>query len=268
MHIKNATMKKTLKLKIYLSFLLLIAMLAVAGVVSIYEFRKLSDNLQSLIEDNYKTIKAAKEMSEALEREDSGVLLLMMGEWEHGRQILDSADNTFKQAFEIVKNNVTETGEDKYIVNIRNKYEDYKKEWLLPVVGTAKQNDIVWYKTNIHQKFLDTKKAVNDLMILNEESMHDTASKIKDKAHRAIMPGIVSIIAALVFSLMLSFFINKYFVSPIEQLVEAVKFYQPDQKLLSSNIRSNDEIKQLEQSINNLLVSLVNAGNIQNNTQN
>ena len=254
-------MKKTLKLKIYLSFLLLIAMLAVAGVVSIYEFRKLSDNLQSLIEDNYKTIKESKNMMEALEREDSGVLLLMVGEWEHGRQILDSADNSFKKAFDIVKNNITEAGEDKFVVNIRNKYEAYKKEWLLPVVGTKKQNDIVWYKTNIHQKFLYTKEAVNDLMILNEESMHDTASKIKDKAHRAIMPGIISIIAALIFSLMLSFFITKYFVQPIEQLVEAVKYYQPNQRLLNTNINSNDEIKQLEQSINNLLVRLINEKN-------
>ncbi|MCF6241471.1 MAG: MCP four helix bundle domain-containing protein [Bacteroidales bacterium] len=254
-------MKKTLKLKIYLSFLLLIAMLAVAGVVSIYEFHKLSDNLQSLIEDNYKTIKEAKNMVESLEREDSGVLLLMMGEWENGRTIIDSADNTFKKAFDIVKNNITEAGEDKYIINIKNKYEVYKKEWLLPVVGTSKQNDIVWYKNNVHQKFLDVKEAVNSLIILNEESMHDTASTIKDKAHRAIMPGIVSIIAALIFSLMLSFFITRYFVHPIEQLVQAVKFYEPNQKLLNSNISSNDEIKQLEQSINNLLVRLVNENN-------
>lgn len=254
-------MKKSLKLKIYLSFLLLIAMLAVAGVVSIYEFRKLSDNLQSLIEDNYKTIKAAKGMTEALEREDSGVLLLMMGEWKHGRAILDSADKTFNKAFNVVKNNITEAGEDKYIINIKNKYEMYKKEWLLPVVGTSKQNDIAWYKSNAHQKFLDVKQSVNSLIILNEESMHDTASTIKDKAHRAIMPGIVSIIAALIFSLMLSFFITRYFVHPIEQLVEAVKFYEPNQKLLSTNINSNDEIKQLEQSINNLLVRLVNENN-------
>jgi methyl-accepting chemotaxis protein len=257
-------MKKSLKLKIYLSFLLLIAMLAVAGVVSIHEFRKLSDNLQSLIEDNYKTIKAAKNMMEALEREDSGVLLLMIGEWEHGRAILDSADNSFKTAFDIVKNNITESGEDKHIIDIKNKYETYKKEWVLPIVGTSKQKDIIWYKSNIHQKFLDVKEAVNSLIILNEENMHDTASNIKNKAHRAIMPGIVSIISALVFSLMLSFFITRYFVHPIVQLVEAVKFYEPDQKLLSSNINSNDEIKQLEQAINNLLVRLVNEINSHN----
>ncbi len=236
--------------------MLLIAMLAVSGIVSIYEFRKLNNNLQSLIEDNYQTIKASKNLIEALEREDSGILLLLMGEWEHGRQILDTADQVFQKSFAEVKNNITEAGEEKYIINIKNKYKQYKKEWLLPIVGTSKQNNIAWYKNNVHEKFLETKSAIKDLMVLNEESMHDTASKIKDKAHRAIMPGIVSIIAALVFSLMLSFFITKYFVHPIEELVRAVQFYRPDQRLLNSNISSNDEIKQLEQSINNLLVRL------------
>lgn len=95
--------------------MLLIAMLAVAGIISILEFRWLSNSVHGLIENNYKSIEASKTMVESLEREDSGILLLMLGEWKEGREILKSADSLFLRAFETAKNNLTENDEDLHI---------------------------------------------------------------------------------------------------------------------------------------------------------
>lgn len=246
-------MKKTLKLKIFASFMLLIAMLAIAGAISILEFRWLSNSVHGLIEDNYKSIEASKKMVDALEREDSGILLLMLGEWEEGRDILESADRSFQAAFKVAKNNLTEDDEGKYIKNIEESYRIYKLSWQRPIVDTDKQGNISWYKDDIHKKFADTKSAVNELMSLNQSSMYNEVSKLKEKSKRAIMPGIVSIIAALVFSIILNFFITKYFVNPISELADAVNNYRDGDKSLRVDISSNDEIKKLENAINDLL---------------
>ncbi|RCW38362.1 MCP four helix bundle domain-containing protein [Marinilabilia salmonicolor] len=246
-------MKKTLKLKIFASFMLLIAMLAIAGAISILEFRWLSNSVHGLIEDNYKSIEASKKMAEALEREDSGILLLMLGEWEEGRDIIESADRSFQAAFKVAKNNLTEDEEEKYIKDIEEAYRIYKSSWQRPIVDTDKQGDIAWYKDDIHKKFADTKSAVNELMSLNQSSMYNEVSELKEKSKRAIMPGIVSIIAALVFSIILNFFITKYFVNPISELAHAVNSYRDGDKSLRVDISSNDEIKKLENAINDLL---------------
>ena len=246
-------MRNTLKLKIFASFTLLIAILAIAGTISIVKFRSISNSVQDLIKDNYKSIKASKTMLEALEREDSGVLLLMLGEWKEGREIINAADSTFLKAFETTKHNLTEKNEAEYIQKIKTEYTNYKAKWKRPVVKTDKQGNITWYKTDIHQSFLRTKKAVDSLMTLNQESMYGEASDLNRKATRAIMPGIVSIIAALIFAIILNFFINRYFVGPISDMVKAVKNHQEGDKELNVNITSNDEIKQLEQAINKLL---------------
>lgn len=251
-------MKKTLKLKIFASFMLLIALLAIAGTISIIEFRWLSNSVHGLIQDNYKSIEASKTMIEALEREDSGVLLLLLGEWEEGRGILKSADSLFLSAFETAKNNLTETNEEEYINNIETAYLTYKSSWERPIVDTDKQGNISWYKDDVHKKFSNTKISVNELMSLNQSTMYSEASKLKEKSKRAIMPGIIAIIAALVFSLLLNFFITRYFVTPISELAEAVNNYREGDKKLRSNITSNDEIKKLEDSISNLLERLVN----------
>ncbi|MCF8261147.1 MAG: hypothetical protein K9J12_10260 [Melioribacteraceae bacterium] len=254
-------MKKTLKLKIFASFMLLIAMLAVAGTISIVEFRWLSKSVHGLIQDNYKSIEASKTMIEALEREDSGILLLLLGEWEEGREILNSADSLFLSAFETANNNLTEKNEVDYIKKIESAYQTYKSSWERPIVDTDKQGNISWYKDDIHKKFAETKFVVNELMSLNQSSMYQETSDLKDRSKRAIMPGIVSIIAALVFSLILNFFITRYFVNPISELAEAVNNYRDGDNKLRSNITSDDEIKKLELAISGLLQRIDNNNN-------
>ena len=70
-------------------------MLLVAGIMSIIEFSSISSSVQKLLDDNYKSVNASKEMIEALEREDSGILMLLLGQWDEGRYTLTSADSVF-----------------------------------------------------------------------------------------------------------------------------------------------------------------------------
>jgi len=118
-----------LRLKILSGFLILALMLSIAGIWSIYELKTIGTSVQELLSDNYKSINAAKTMIEALEREDSGVLLLLLGDWPEGRRIISSADSLFEAAFKIAANNITVPGEQFYVDSIRTKYQAYKELW-------------------------------------------------------------------------------------------------------------------------------------------
>jgi methyl-accepting chemotaxis protein len=246
-------MIKKFKYKILAGFFLLVILLIVAGAVSIYEFFKLSRSVDALIEDNYKTIEISKQMLEALEREDSGILLLVLGQWEDGRNILRSADNTFLNGLEIARNNITEPNEDELINKVEILYLQFKEIWEKPIVDTSKEGDIKWYQETIHEKFLETKKAVNDLMTMNQDSMYGEASSLRDKSHRAIMPDIVAIIAALVFSILLNFFISKYYISPLERLTDSIHDYRPGSGSFKATIEADREITKLEKEISQLI---------------
>ena len=242
-----------LKYKILAGFGLLIAMLIVAGAVSLVEFTRLSKSVNSLLEDNYKTVNASKSMLEALEREDSGILLLLLGQWNKGQGILRSSDSVFMAAFVTASENLTEPNEDEYLGRIETSYLSYKSKWQHLIADNQKEETINWYNDIIHRSFLEVKYDINELMTLNQNGMYSIASLLKEKSHRALMPGIVTIIAALVFSLLLNFFISRYFVSPIVQLVEAIKNYTPPSNSLDVDIRSKDEIKVLENEIGALI---------------
>lgn len=242
-----------LRVKIFAGFLILAFMLAVAGAWSIYELQTIGASVQDLLDDNYKSISAAKTMVEALEREDSALLLLMLGRWEKGRSIMESADDLFKQGFQAAEGNITIPGEKSSVDDIREKYASYKSLWIRPIVGTQHEGDLDWYSQEAHRAFLAVKVSVDKLMTLNDRVMFQTASNLKHRAHRAIMPGIVAILSALVFSFIFTYFINYYVVGPIIRLTKGIREFLATGVTFEAAIETNDELGDLADSIGDLM---------------
>ncbi|MFH1756251.1 MAG: hypothetical protein ABIA59_11185 [Candidatus Latescibacterota bacterium] len=243
-----------LRPKVLSGFFVLALMLSIAGAWSIYELKFIGTSVQALLDDNYKSINAAKIMIEALEREDSGILLLVAGEWREGRKIIVSADSLFEEGFQVASNNVTIPGEQSYVDAVESKYRVYKKVWERPIVDTQKEGSLGWYFQTVHRSFIDVKATVDDLMSLNNEAMFKTASDMKQRANRAIMPGIVAILAALVFSIMFIYFINLYVVSPIVRMTNSIKQYISNGTSFDVRPESRDEIADLAAAITTLIV--------------
>ena len=107
-----------------------------------------------MLSENYQSIHAAKQRSEALEREDSAILLLLLGKWEEGRSILNAADSLFNANFDFASTNITLPGEKAHLDTIQTYYTSYKDLWLRPIVGTQKEGSLEWYFQNVHQAFI------------------------------------------------------------------------------------------------------------------
>lgn len=241
-----------LRLKILSGFIILAVMLTVAAAWSVNEIRAIGSSVNELLQDNYKSIDASKSMLEALEREDSGVLLLLLGKWEQGRGIINSANNQFLEAFEIAANNITIDDEEKYVKKIEDSYKAYKEILDKPIVGTSKEGNINWYQENVHNIFLDVKSNVNALMHLNDKTMFATASNLREQANRAVMPALIAIFSALFFSILFNYFVNFYFVNPIVKINNGIQDFLNKKKRYSVDIKSKDELTQLNTSISTL----------------
>jgi HAMP domain-containing protein len=246
-----------LRVKILSGFLILALMLLIAGVWSVYQLKTLGTSVQQLLDENYKSINAADIMLESLEREDSGILLLMLGKWEKGREIINSADTSFDQGYHIARNNVTIPGEGDYVEQINAKYQSYKNLWKKPIVGTKREGDLSWYLTNVHDAFLNTKASINALKALNEKTLYHTASDLKNRANRAVMPGTVAIISALLFSLVFSYFVNYFMISPIIEITRSVEIFEKNDKPFDVSIETNDEIGNLAKAIKLLSTRII-----------
>lgn len=238
---------------------MLAVMLAVAGAYSIYELTSISTSVQKLLDDNYKSINAAKQMMEALEREDSGILLLLSGKWKEGRTTILDAHRNFEKAFDIASHNVTIPGEKDLVDKINAQYQTYRSSWDRPIVGTEYESNPNWYFEKAHQNFTEVKTTVEKLMALNDTAMYQTASTLKNRAHRAVMPGIVAILTALVFTVIFNFFVNLYVVNPILSIIKAIKNFLKSGEPIKLSIETSDELHELAASIVNLTAMIRTA---------
>ena len=245
-----------IRTKILSGFLVLACMLLIAGIWSVYELQMIGSSVQNILDDNYKSIQAAKKMDEALEREDSAVLLLMLGKWQEGRRILNSADSLFQSNFALALKNITIPGEAGHLEKIQSGYTIYKAFWKRPIVDTQREGNLDWYFQDVHKAFMGVKSAVDELLNLNDQIMYKTATGLKDRSGRAIMPGIVAIISSLLFTFIFTYLINYYIVSPIIKMTDRVKLFIEKRTPFDVTIETHDEIYRLAEAVEQLCISV------------
>lgn len=238
-----------LRMKILSGFLILAVMLAIAGIFFIHELTSINTSVQNLVDENYKSIDAAKKMIEALEREDSGLLLRISGDSVRGQQMLQKADNAYLSALEAAKNNLSVPNEIDAIEYAELTYKSYKSLWSGPAGGN---NDLDWYFDYGHPAFQLAKDSVNQLIALNEATLYQTASDLKNRMQRIIMPGIIAIVSALVFAIVFNFFITHYFINPLISITNAVQKSLKTGNPCNIEIETNDELKDLASAVSDL----------------
>lgn len=231
--------------------MLLVFMLLVAGLMSIWELRKMNESFSDVIDNNYQSIEHALNVIYALEREDSGILMIYLGNEEEGLSVINAADSTIRKSMIELNKNATEKGEEGVIKNIESEYATYSALLDSAILNKTGTNEMV-YKT-LHDQFVKTKTEVNFLMELNQTSMYSKATEMHSKLYQTMMPGIVSIILAIIFALLLNFFISRYFVEPLHKLIAATQNYKPPAPNLNVEINSEDELKTLKIEIDSLI---------------
>lgn len=246
----------SIRIKILSGFLVLAAMLVIAGGWSVFELNSIGSSVQNILDDNYRSIHAAKVMKEALEREDSAILLLMLGKWEQGRTILKSADSLFIDRLQFAEKNITIPGEQQHLEEVKEDYQKFKSLWERPIVDTNKEGNLDWYFKDVHNAFLVAKESVNKLINLNDKMMYQTATALKNRSNRAIMPGIIAFISALVFTFIFTYLVNYYVVSPIIRITDRINKFKEKRTPYNVHIETSDELYDLSEAIEHLCESV------------
>ena len=238
-----------LRLKIMSGFLVLALLLVVAGAWSTWELRTLGSSFQDILDENYRSIHAASMMAGGLEREDSAVLLLVLGQWEQGRATMAAGDSVFNRYLDIAMRNVTVPGEATCLDSIRSHYAAYRSLWERPIVDTPREGNVDWYSRDAHQAFRRTRASIGALAELNQQSLYETATRLKNRASRAAMPGLIAIVASLLVTVVFSYLVQHYVVYPILRITDAVQSARSGRMPTEVHIETRDELYELSNSV-------------------
>ena len=83
----------------------------------------------AILSENYRSIIAAENMVDALERQDSGILLMFLGDAEKGIAQFRENEAVFLEWLARAKDNITIQGEAELVQSIETDYATYRQQF-------------------------------------------------------------------------------------------------------------------------------------------
>ncbi len=96
-----------LRQKLSLGFGGLLLIILIIGNQSISHLTQLGQSIDVILRENYRSVIACQEMKESLERMDSGILFVFLGEKDKGTELIQKNDAVFEKALQVELNNIT-----------------------------------------------------------------------------------------------------------------------------------------------------------------
>jgi len=248
------TLRKKILLGYGIPFILMVFVL-VWTIVHLLDLGRASD---SILRDNYKSILAAENMIDAVERQDSGSLLLILGYETEGLKQFRENESKFLQWFGRAKDNITIEGEDKIIESIDTSYSYYLVQFskLRSMHRITPGESNIYYHETLLPAFTSIRTMCEQLRDMNQTTMFMASERAENIAKKAIwsvsIVGFVSLCVGLLFSMMLSNFL----VRPLRQMVDATKVISEGDYETTIRSISSDELGLLAKGFNDMVAKL------------
>ena len=237
----------TLRKKIFIGYgitLLLMVLILTWAFLNLWNLGQASD---AILRENYRSILAAENMVYALERQDSAVLLLLLGYEEEGGKQFRENESQFFQWLGRAKDNITVEGEDKIVRAIETGYSVYLNliSEIKPISISGPRKAATLYHETMLPSFLKVREACICLREINQENMYKVSDRASWIARRAIWSMAIMGIAALGIGIGFSLFLSNLLVRPVRQIMEATKRISAGDYDVEVSTRSSDELGRL-----------------------
>ncbi len=250
---------RTQLLASHLALALLMLLGMTGGVIN---FFRLGRSIDRILRDNYKSVIAAQNMKETLERQDSAATFFLAGQTEKARAQYQANRPLFQAAYEIEAHNITESGEQEIANDIGRRFADYQKriEALLyarpPLSNAAARN---YYFAVLEPDFKQLKQRAQDVLNLNQDAIVRANEQAKSEAWRASRVGEAVTAGAFGLAILFVVWTTRAALNPLRSLArqtEEIGLGHLNQKIL---LNRSDEIGALAASFNDMTERLREA---------
>jgi PAS domain S-box-containing protein len=253
---------RNLRTQLLVSHLVLSLLMVVVMVGAVVNFFRLGRSIDRILEDNYKSVVAAQNMKETLERQDSAATFFLAGQVQKARDQYRANWPLFRDAWQIEAHNITEVGEQQIADDIGQQFLAYRRavERLLyadPPMPTQQAGD--YYFNTLEPAFLRLKQRAQDVLDLNQAAILRADERARAEARRASYTSIGVTAGAVVLALILVPWTVRAALTPLRSLsrqAEEIGVGHLNQRI---ELHRTDEIGALATAFNRMAEKLREA---------
>jgi len=251
----------TLKKKILTGYGVAFALMGLVVAWAVMNLVSLGKATEAILRENYRSILAAEHMVDSLERQDSGILLMFLGDAGNGIAQFRKNEAVFLQWLAREKDNITIPGEGKLVERIEASYDGYRMIFSgltdsPDMKGAPGALSVDLYKASVFPAFEKVRQDCIAVRQLNEDTMYAASVRADQVARRAIFSTVLVSASAVIVALVFSLFLAERIVRPLRHFVEASRKISSGDYAVQVPAETGDELGRLAGEFNRMAAQL------------
>lgn len=209
--------------RILLGLLPLVVLLVAVGCYAVALFSRLGGAVDVILRENYRSVLAAQNMKEAVERMDSGISFTLAGEEDRGRKLYSENLPLFREYLRVEQGNITVPGEAELaskLQGLQQRYADRIDSFLSNSDLTVRRK---MYFEELLPLFTEIKNTAQAILDLNQENMVRADREARRLAVESARYMIIAIALGVGAALFFAVRLQRAILRPIRDVTSAVK---------------------------------------------
>ena len=250
---KNKDTRPSLRLKLLFSLGSIAAILLVSGLISIIEYRRMSDYVSDLIASNIKSINLSQRLADMTQEYNHQMLTVVL---MNDLTMMPEFDlHLFQQQADSLKSAVTSSNSLPVVDTVSTSFDAFMKTslkfdevFLADTVDTGE-----WFFGSLQPCYNKFRKDIDTLNSAIHEELRNNSEDFDAGFYRSIIPGVVSVGAGLLLVMLLMYFILVYYVNPLYKMSDGVDNYRAIGKRHTYSFDGDDQLANINLGLSELI---------------
>lgn len=246
---EGARLNLRAKLAVAFGGLLVIVVVIAAG--GIVWSSRLGESIQVILSENFRSVLAAQDMKESLERMDSGALFSLTGDPAQGRALIEEYGPRFRQTLDVELSNLTLPGERERAERIAVVYELYEAA-IAEVLDTTRPVDErrESYYGRVLPRFQEIKRLADEILDMNQDNMAEASVRARYLASTARQQMVLALLAGTLLAVFCVAFLARSILRPLARLTASARQIEQGHYDLVVEPTTRDEVGELAEAFN------------------
>jgi signal transduction histidine kinase/HAMP domain-containing protein len=246
----------SLRLKLFLALGGVFAALGAFMVFTVLRFRSLGYAIETILEENYRSVLAAEDMKEALERMDSLLSFARTARLDEAQRGLPPHRDRFERALDAERQNITLPGEQEAFDAVQANFVAYLAEsaqYLALREAAARER---FYFATLLPRFVAIKDACDRILVLNHRAMLVADREARSRADQSMWAAAGFTVVMLLGGVLFTRSLVHSVLEPIRDLTHSVHEIARGDLDQVVAPPAHDELGELAQEFNKMAQSL------------
>ncbi len=226
--------------------------LMLSSIISVVEYRRMSNYVSDLIASNIKSINVSQRLATITDSYNLKILAVIGDE---SSNILPDFDREiFLSHCDSLKQSLTSHRALPLADSVAYAYSAYMLTSLelQNVISSDFIDSRGWYFERLQPRFNRLHSDLENLNAAIYDDLEANSETFQESFYRSIVPGVVSVAAGLLLVVLLLFFFLYYFVEPVRRMNAGMTVYRASGKCYSYDFDGDDELEELNSSLSEI----------------